>query len=111
MSLCRNTAARLWSWVRSIGLVRTKSIRARLLDAIAMAGGPTDRAELGAVGIYRGGVCGITEFAVGRDRILFQGDAEDQDSRWRCDLRSRDQQTGGTKSSVSKRCEHLQADT
>src|SRR5690606_7546644 len=27
---------------------------ARLLDAIAMAGGPTDRAELGAVGIYRG---------------------------------------------------------
>lgn len=51
---------------------------ARLLDAIAMAGGPTDRAELGAVGIYRGGdMRDPAEFAVGRDRILFQGDAEE----------------------------------
>lgn len=51
---------------------------ARLLDAIAMAGGPTERAELGAVGIYRGGdLKDPSKFTMGRERVLFQGDANE----------------------------------
>ena len=49
---------------------------ARLLDAIAMADGPTERAELGAVGIYRGGDLQDPEkITMGKDRVLFEGDA------------------------------------
>lgn len=51
---------------------------ARLLDAIAMAGGSTEKAELGSVGIYRGGdLTDPATFSMGQDRILFQGDASE----------------------------------
>lgn len=51
---------------------------ARVLDAIALAGGPNTRAELGSVGIYRDGNIGFSsKLAVGQDKLLFQGDAHE----------------------------------
>lgn len=51
---------------------------ARVLDAIAMADGPTERANLGAVGIYRGEDLTVpSTLAVGQERVLFQGDARE----------------------------------
>lgn len=50
----------------------------RLLDIVAQAGGPTERAEAGAVRVYRGveGAEG-SEAALDDDRLLFQGDVEE----------------------------------
>lgn len=51
---------------------------ARVLDAIAMAKGPTDRAALDAIGIYRGSDIGsASTLTLGQDRLLFQGSALD----------------------------------
>ena len=51
---------------------------ARVLDAIALAGGPTDRAALEAVGIYRDGdMDASATLAMGKDKLLFQGSASD----------------------------------
>lgn len=51
---------------------------ARVLDAIALAGGPKSRAELGSVGIYRGGnIDLLSKLTIGQDRLLFQGDAHE----------------------------------
>ncbi len=49
-----------------------------MLDAIALAGGPTDRAALEAVGIYRDGdMDASATLAMGKDKLLFQGSASD----------------------------------
>lgn len=50
----------------------------RLLDIVAQAGGPTERAEAGAVRVYRGfdGAEG-SEAALGDDRLVFQGNVEE----------------------------------
>ncbi|MGB4250801.1 MAG: SLBB domain-containing protein [Limnochordia bacterium] len=51
---------------------------ARLLDAIALAGGPLDRAALENVGIYRDGVLDESEqVPMGQDKVLFTGDAQE----------------------------------
>jgi len=51
---------------------------ARVLDAIALAGGPTDRAALENVGIYRGGSTGDpTTLTMGKDKLLFEGNVEE----------------------------------
>ncbi len=51
---------------------------ARVLDAIALAGGPQERAALENVGIYRDGAVDQSELvAMGRDKILFTGDASE----------------------------------
>lgn len=51
---------------------------ARVLDAIALAGGPTDRAALENVGIYRGGSPDDpATFTMGKDKLLFEGDANE----------------------------------
>lgn len=51
---------------------------ARVLDAIALAGGPTGRAALETVGIYRGGSIGSSStLAMGEDRMLFEGDVQE----------------------------------
>ncbi len=51
---------------------------ARVLDAIALAGGPLERAALENVGIYRDGSVDESELvAMGRDKVLFTGDAAD----------------------------------
>lgn len=51
---------------------------ARVLDAIAMADGPTERADLSAIGIYRGGeLTDPATLSVGQERVLFQGDANE----------------------------------
>lgn len=63
--------------VRSPG-VYTIPTGARVLDAIAMAGGPTDRAALENVGIYRGGSADDpATLTMGRDKLLFEGDANE----------------------------------
>lgn len=51
---------------------------ARLMDAIALAGGPLDRAALENVGIYRDGVLADSEqVPMGKDKVLFTGDASE----------------------------------
>lgn len=51
---------------------------ARLMDAIALAGGPQDRAALENVGIYRDGTLGESEqVPMGQDKVLFTGDAQE----------------------------------
>lgn len=51
---------------------------ARLLDAIALAGGPLERAALENVGIYRDGLLVDAEqVPMGQDRVLFTGDASE----------------------------------
>lgn len=51
---------------------------ARILDAIALAGGPSNRASLGTIGIYRDGdIGGSSTLAMGEERVLFQGDAQE----------------------------------
>jgi len=51
---------------------------ARLMDAIALAGGPLERAALESVGIYRGGFLEDPEqVALGQDKVLFTGDASE----------------------------------
>lgn len=53
-------------------------VGARVLDAIAMAGGPQERAALENVGIYRDGSLTDSELvAMGQDKMLFTGDAEE----------------------------------
>ncbi|HHV55095.1 MAG TPA: hypothetical protein GXX55_06585, partial [Firmicutes bacterium] len=50
----------------------------RVMDAIGLAGGPTERAALEAVGIYRGGdPRQSTTYSLGKDRLVFQGDARE----------------------------------
>ena len=49
----------------------------RLLDALGKAGGPTERAALERVRIYRGGQLDQPEAVVaGRDHLLFEGDSK-----------------------------------
>jgi protein involved in polysaccharide export with SLBB domain len=63
--------------VRSPG-VYTIPTGARVLDAIALAGGPTDRAALENVGIYRGGSPDDpTTLTMGKDKLLFEGDVQE----------------------------------
>lgn len=51
---------------------------ARVMDALAMAGGPQERAALEAVGIYRDGSMDGSELvAMGKDKVLFSGDASE----------------------------------
>jgi polysaccharide export outer membrane protein len=51
---------------------------ARVLDALALAGGPLERAALENVGIYRDGSLDGSELVVmGRDKVLFSGDAKE----------------------------------
>lgn len=51
---------------------------ARLMDAIALAGGPLERAALENVGIYRGGLLDASEqVPMGQDKVLFTGDAQE----------------------------------
>ena len=51
---------------------------ARVMDAIAMAGGPQERAALENVGIYRDGSLEDSELvAMGQDKALFVGDASE----------------------------------
>lgn len=50
----------------------------RILDALAQAGGPTNRAALEAVGIYRGGdVDAPDTLVIGQDKMLFEGDVNE----------------------------------
>ncbi|MBE3578057.1 MAG: SLBB domain-containing protein [Limnochordales bacterium] len=50
----------------------------RVMDAIGLAGGPTERAALEAVGIYRGGdPKEAATLALGKDMLVFQGDARE----------------------------------
>lgn len=64
-----------------LGMVRNPGVYqlpagARVMDAIALAGGPLERAALENVGIYRDGSLAEGEqVAMGRDRVLFTGDA------------------------------------
>jgi len=63
--------------VRSPGVYNIP-VGARVLDAIALAGGPTDRAALENVGIYRGGSADDpTTLTMGRDKLLFEGDVKE----------------------------------
>lgn len=56
----------------------TISDEAKVLDAIALAGGPKERAALESIGIYRDGDVGVsTTLAMGKDKLLFQGDAKE----------------------------------
>ena len=51
---------------------------ARVLDAIAMAGGPLERAALENVGIYRDdSLEGSEMIPMGKDKVLFTGDAQE----------------------------------
>lgn len=51
---------------------------ARVLDAIALAGGPRDRAALETVAIYRDGETEeSSRLAMGQDKVLFEGHAEE----------------------------------
>jgi len=51
---------------------------ARLMDALALAGGPTERAALESVCIFRNGqVAAGEEIVLGRDDLFFAGKAED----------------------------------
>ncbi|HBG01083.1 MAG TPA: hypothetical protein DDW87_05860 [Firmicutes bacterium] len=53
-------------------------VGARVLDALAMAGGPQERAALESVGIYRdGSLEGADIVAMGQDKMLFTGDASE----------------------------------
>lgn len=53
-------------------------VGARVMDAIALAGGPLERAALENVGIYRdGSVDGSESVAMGKDKVLFTGDAKE----------------------------------
>lgn len=53
-------------------------VGARVLDALALAGGPLERAALENVGIYRDGSLDGSELvAMGRDKVLFSGDAKE----------------------------------
>ena len=48
------------------------------MDAIALAGGPLERAALESVGIYRdGSLEGSDIVAMGQDKVLFTGDASE----------------------------------
>ncbi|MGE5577642.1 MAG: polysaccharide biosynthesis/export family protein, partial [Syntrophothermus sp.] len=50
----------------------------RLLDALAAAGGPKERAALQSVRIYRGGeVSSPARLKLGREGLLFEGDIEE----------------------------------
>jgi len=63
--------------VRNPGLY-TIQTGMRVMDAIGMAGGPTERAALEAVGIYRGGnPTEATTYSLGKDMLVFQGDARE----------------------------------
>ncbi len=58
--------------------VYTLPMGARVLDALAMAGGPLERAALENVGIYRdGSLEGADIVAMGQDKMLFTGDASE----------------------------------
>lgn len=49
-----------------------------LMDAIALAGGPTDRAALESVAVFRGGkVTDSREVNIGMDNLLFKGDVKE----------------------------------
>jgi len=51
---------------------------AKVLDAIALAGGPKERAALESIGIYRdGNLDESSTLAVGKDKLLFQGNANE----------------------------------
>lgn len=51
---------------------------ARLMDAIALAGGPLERAALENVGVYRDGILDESEHVpMGQDKVLFTGDASE----------------------------------
>ncbi|NLJ79409.1 MAG: hypothetical protein GX335_00065 [Firmicutes bacterium] len=63
--------------VRSPGVFNLP-LGARVMDAIALAGGPLERAALENVGIYRDGTIQDSEVvAMGKDKLLFTGDAEE----------------------------------
>lgn len=63
--------------VRNPG-VYTLPVGARVMDAIAMAGGPLERAALENVGIYRDGSIEDSELvAMGKNKVLFTGDVQE----------------------------------
>ena len=53
-------------------------VGARVMDALALAGGPTERAALENVGIYRDGtVDAPSTLTMGKDKLLFAGDVQE----------------------------------
>jgi protein involved in polysaccharide export with SLBB domain len=71
------------SQILVLGMVKNPGVYslpvgARVMDAIALAGGPLDRAALESVGIYRdGSLEGSDIVAMGKDKMLFTGDASE----------------------------------
>ncbi len=71
------------SQILVLGMVKNPGVYdlpvgARIMDAIAMAGGPLERAALESVGIYRdGSLEGSDIVAMGKDKVLFTGDASE----------------------------------
>jgi protein involved in polysaccharide export with SLBB domain len=71
------------SQILVLGMVKNPGVYslpvgARIMDAIALAGGPLDRAALESVGIYRdGSLEGSDIVAMGKDKMLFTGDASE----------------------------------
>lgn len=71
------------SQILVLGMVKNPGVYslpvgARVMDAIAMAGGPLDRAALESVGIYRdGSLEGSDIVSMGQDKQLFIGDANE----------------------------------
>mgnify|MGYP000927228155 FL=1 len=69
------------SQILVLGMVKNPGVYslpvgARVMDAIALAGGPLERAALESVGIYRdGSLEGSDIVAMGQDKVLFTGDA------------------------------------
>jgi len=71
------------SQILVLGMVKNPGVYslpvgARVMDAIALAGGPVERAALENVGIYRdGSIDGSDIVAMGQDKVLFTGDARE----------------------------------
>lgn len=71
------------SQILVLGMVKNPGVYslpvgARVMDAIALAGGPLERAALESVGIYRdGSLEGSDIVAMGQDKVLFTGDASE----------------------------------
>lgn len=71
------------SQILVLGMVKNPGVYslpvgARVMDAIALAGGPVERAALENVGIYRdGSIEGSDIVAMGQDKVLFTGDANE----------------------------------
>lgn len=71
------------SQILVLGMVKNPGVYslpvgARVMDALALAGGPLERAALESVGIYRGGsIEGSDIVSMGQDKMLFTGDASE----------------------------------